>query len=78
MKMMMYVLPIMMGIFFYSMPAGLNLYYATTNIAGLPQQLMIAGERRKAQEKLAAEKKANQPVPVPTRPKSRKKKKSRG
>lgn len=78
MKMMMYVLPIMMGIFFYSMPAGLNLYYATTNIAGLPQQLLIAGERRKAQEKLAAEKKAGQPVPVPTRPKNRKKRKTRG
>lgn len=78
MKMMMYVLPIMMGIFFYNMPAGLNLYYATTNIAGLPQQLLIARERRKAQEQAAAEKKASQPVPVPTRPKSRKKRQPRG
>lgn len=78
MKMMMYVLPIMMGIFFYSMPAGLNLYYATTNIAGLPQQLLIARERRKAQEELAAEKKAGRPGPVPTRPKGRKKRQARG
>lgn len=78
MKMMMYVLPVMMGIFFYSMPAGLNLYYATTNIAGLPQQLLIARERRKAQEELAAKKAAEKPSPVPTRPRSRQKRQARG
>lgn len=78
MKMMMYVLPVMMGIFFYSMPAGLNLYYATTNIAGLPQQLLIARERRKAKEDLDAEKRAGRPTPVPTRPKGRKKRQARG
>ena len=78
MKMMMYMLPIMMGIFFYSMPAGLNLYYATTNIAGLPQQLMIARERRRANEELAAQKGAARPPEVPTRPKSRQKRQARG
>lgn len=78
MKMMMYVLPVMMGIFFYSMPAGLNLYYATTNVAGLPQQLMIARERRRAQEKLAAEKSAANAATSPSNPQSRKKKQARG
>lgn len=69
MKMMMYMMPIMMGVFFYQMPAGLNLYYATTNVAGLPQQLLIARERRRAQEELAAQKEAEKrnlsPAPGP-------------
>jgi YidC/Oxa1 family membrane protein insertase len=50
MKMMMYVMPIMMGVLFFSLPAGLNLYYATTNIASIPQQTLIARERKRAQE----------------------------
>ncbi|HEX6069962.1 MAG TPA: membrane protein insertase YidC [Longimicrobiaceae bacterium] len=78
MKMMMYVLPVMMGLFFFNMPAGLNLYYATTNVAGLPQQLMIARERRRAQEELAAQKAAERPSPVPTRSQGRKKRQTRG
>lgn len=78
MKMMMYVLPVMMGVFFYSMPAGLNLYYATTNVAGLPQQLMIAKERKRAQMELKAQKSAERPAPVPTRSRNRKKRQARG
>ncbi|HEX6924011.1 MAG TPA: membrane protein insertase YidC [Longimicrobiaceae bacterium] len=78
MKMMMYVLPIMMGIFFYSMPAGLNLYYATTNVAGLPQQLMIARERRRAQEEMKAQKGSPRPAPMPSGSKGRKKRQARG
>jgi YidC/Oxa1 family membrane protein insertase len=61
-KMMMYIMPPMMGIFFLFMPSGLNLYYASTNVASLPQQLLIARERRRAMEaqkaKDAAEAKA--------------------
>ena len=61
-KMMMYIMPPMMGIFFLFMPSGLNLYYASTNVASLPQQLLIARERRRATEeqkaKEAAEAKA--------------------
>ena len=37
----------MMLIIFLNLPSGLNLYYATTNIATLPQQIWIAGERKK-------------------------------
>jgi YidC/Oxa1 family membrane protein insertase len=48
MKMMMYFMPIMMGVLFFSLPAGLNLYYATTNVASIPQQLLIARERKRA------------------------------
>jgi len=49
-KMMMYTMPLMMGGFFLFMPSGLNLYYASTNVASLPQQLLIARERRRATE----------------------------
>ncbi|MDB4950882.1 MAG: Membrane protein insertase YidC [Gemmatimonadetes bacterium] len=51
--MMMYMMPLMMGFLFFRFPSGLNLYYATTNLASLPQQVLIARERRR----LAAEKK---------------------
>jgi YidC/Oxa1 family membrane protein insertase len=54
-KMMMYMMPIMMGGFFLFMPSGLNLYYASTNVASLPQQLLIARERRRATEAQKAE-----------------------
>ena len=49
MKMMMYFMPIMMVFIFFQLASGLNLYYATANIATLPQQIWIAGERKKAQ-----------------------------
>jgi YidC/Oxa1 family membrane protein insertase len=51
MKMMMYIMPIMMVFIFFQLASGLNLYYATANIATLPQQIYIAGERKKAQAK---------------------------
>ena len=51
MKMMMYVMPVMMVFIFFQLASGLNLYYATANIATLPQQIWIASERKKAQAK---------------------------
>jgi len=51
MKMMMYFMPIMMVFIFFQLASGLNLYYAVANIATLPQQIWIAGERKKAQAK---------------------------
>jgi YidC/Oxa1 family membrane protein insertase len=51
MKMMMYLMPIMMVFIFFNLASGLNLYYATANIATLPQQIWIAGERKKVQAK---------------------------
>jgi YidC/Oxa1 family membrane protein insertase len=49
MKMMMYILPVMMVFIFFTLASGLNLYYATANVATLPQQMLIARERKKMQ-----------------------------
>jgi YidC/Oxa1 family membrane protein insertase len=49
-RMMMYTMPLVMGFVFFAMPSGLNLYYASTNVASLPQQILIAKERRRATE----------------------------
>ncbi|MCG8468448.1 MAG: membrane protein insertase YidC [Gemmatimonadetes bacterium] len=48
MKMFTYVLPVVLTFMFAQFAAGLNLYYAASNIASLPQQLYLARERRKA------------------------------
>ncbi len=47
-KMMMYLMPAMMLIFFFSMASGLNLYYFIQNLASLPQQWLISQERSKS------------------------------
>lgn len=57
-RMMMYTMPLVTGFIFFAMPSGLNLYYAATNIASLPQQVLIARERRRAMEAAKAEKAA--------------------
>jgi YidC/Oxa1 family membrane protein insertase len=49
-KTMMYTMPLMMGFFFWFMPSGLNLYYVSSNLASLPQQILIARERRAAMD----------------------------
>lgn len=46
-KIMTYLIPGMMLIFFVNFASGLNLYYAVQNIASLPQQWLIAKERAK-------------------------------
>ena len=51
MKMMMYIMPPMMLFIFANLASGLNLYYATANIATIPQQVWIASERKKMQGK---------------------------
>jgi YidC/Oxa1 family membrane protein insertase len=51
MKIMLWVLPIMMVFLFFNLASGLNLYYATANIATIPQQIWIAKERKKMQAK---------------------------
>ncbi len=56
-KMMMWIMPIFMVLIFLNLASGLNLYYATANIATLPQQFWIAQERKKA--------KARGPVATP-------------
>ena len=54
-KMMAYVLPVMMTVFFLNLASGLNLYYAIQNITAIPQQWLISNERAKT----AATAKAN-------------------
>jgi len=49
MKMMMYILPLVMLWIFWRLASGLNLYYASFNLAMIPQQILIARERKKAQ-----------------------------
>ncbi len=51
MKMMLWFMPIFMVFIFFQLASGLNLYYATANIATLPQQYWIARERQKARNK---------------------------
>lgn len=46
-KMMMYMMPVMLTVFFLNLASGLNLYYAVQNIAALPQQWLLARERAK-------------------------------
>ena len=48
MKMMMWIMPVMLTVLFLNFASGLNLYYATMNIASLPQQLYLAKERKAA------------------------------
>ncbi len=45
-KMMMYVMPVMMTVFFVNFASGLNLYYAVSNLVSLPQQWLINKSRR--------------------------------
>ncbi len=51
MKMMMYVMPIMLTVMFlwWGLPSGLLLYYSATNVATIPQQMLITNERKKLQ-----------------------------
>jgi YidC/Oxa1 family membrane protein insertase len=51
MKIMGYAMPVVFTVLFARFPAGLNLYYATSNLASLPQQFYLARERRQAQKK---------------------------
>ena len=50
MKMMMYIMPIMMVVIFSTLASGLNLYYASQNLASIPQQVQIARERKRFQD----------------------------
>ena len=44
-KMMLYLMPGMFLVIGINFPAGLNLYYAVSNVASLPQQWLIARQR---------------------------------
>jgi YidC/Oxa1 family membrane protein insertase len=51
MKMMTYMMPVVFTVMFANFPSGLNLYYATSNLASLPQQLFLSKERKAARRK---------------------------
>jgi len=40
-KMMMWMMPLMMGYIFFNLAAGLNLYYAESNLISVAQQLVM-------------------------------------
>ena len=44
-KMMVYIMPVFLTFIFLKLSSGLNLYYAVSNIASIPQQWMIAQQR---------------------------------
>lgn len=46
-KLMGYAMPVMFTFFFWRAASGLNIYYATQNLATLPQQWQLAHERKK-------------------------------
>lgn len=47
MKMMLWFMPIFMVVIFLNLASGLNLYYAASNVATVPQQLFIMKERKR-------------------------------
>ena len=53
MKMLTYVMPVMLVVLFLNFASGLNLYYAASNVASLPQQLLIMQERKKVRQKMS-------------------------
>ena len=61
MKMMLYILPVMMTFLFLNFASGLNLYYAVSNIASIPQQWLLARERQKRTAKAIVEVKTRTP-----------------
>ena len=48
MKMLMYIMPPLMTFIFWNFASGLNLYYSVVNVATIPQQVLIAKQRKKA------------------------------
>jgi YidC/Oxa1 family membrane protein insertase len=69
MKMMLYIMPVMMTFLFLNFASGLNLYYAVSNIASIPQQWLLARERKKRAVKAIVEVKTRTPEPKPARAK---------
>jgi YidC/Oxa1 family membrane protein insertase len=69
MKMMLYIMPVMMTFLFLNFASGLNLYYAVSNIASIPQQWMLARERQKRTAKAIVEVKTRSPGNKPAKAK---------
>ena len=52
-KSMLYVMPVMMGVFAIGMPAGLGLYWTVSNIFGILQQAVLQKHFKKKFEEEA-------------------------
>src|SRR5829696_6781856 len=65
MKMMLYIMPVMMTFLFLKFAAGLNLYYAVSNLASIPQQWMLARERQKRAARAIVDVKTRSPDSSP-------------
>lgn len=50
-KILVYFMPVFMVLIFANLASGLNLYYAAQNLASIPQQIQLARERARQQEK---------------------------
>jgi YidC/Oxa1 family membrane protein insertase len=62
-KMMLYIMPVMMTFLFLNFASGLNLYYAVSNIASIPQQWLLARERQRRTARAIVEVKTKKPEP---------------
>jgi YidC/Oxa1 family membrane protein insertase len=71
MKMMLYVMPVMMTFLFLNFASGLNLYYAVSNIASIPQQWLLARERQKRTARAIVEIKTRKPEAPTPQPKAK-------
>jgi YidC/Oxa1 family membrane protein insertase len=69
MKMMLYLMPVMMTFLFLNFASGLNLYYAVSNIASIPQQWLLARERQKRTARAIVEVKTRSPTNKPAKAK---------
>jgi len=70
-KMMSYIMPAMFTLFLYREAAGLNLYYATQNLATLPQQWHLSRTRGMSKPKTAAAGKEVAATPALTKGKAK-------
>lgn len=52
-KTMMYMMPVMMLVFFYQLPAGLNLYWTVQNLLSFGEQALVKGTTQTAAAKAA-------------------------
>jgi YidC/Oxa1 family membrane protein insertase len=57
-RMMTIMMPVMMGFFFFRLPAGLNLYYAESNLISIAQQFIMNRTQLGREIREAAAKKA--------------------
>ena len=74
MKFMMYGMPFMFFFIFYNAPSGLLLYWLTSNILQLGQQLIINKMMAKKRAELGVEKTVNVPKNLPPKAKAKQKK----